>query len=451
MSGIVVLKFGGAALRDGASVDSACRIVAQRGGDRPVLVVSAHAGVTDLLENAARAAATGRVDLHDVRIRHRSILAQLGLDGELCDRHLRQLHQLLEQIAQKGQLPLRDLDLVLSFGERISARIVARALAGHGLEATPVDAFDLGFVTDSNHGHARPLAGIGADIKSAIDRVHGIPVVTGFLARDSHGHLTTLGRNGSDLTASVLAEALAAREIQFWKPVPGILTADPELVPDARCIPWLTYLEAAECAFHGSRLLHPASVAPALRAAVAVRVLDVRKPDAPGTVFVMDTEAPADQRGPVAIATKAGVVRMDLQVDAPEERGELASRLFSTLDEFGLSHGLLSVDGLRLSAVVEPGPGMPGALDRLGPIVTLAHDLAVVAVVGSDVGSDTAVGVKAYETLRAHDIDVVGAFLGDRERSQCFLVHGADLMPAARALHANMLTATRAGQPGSAD
>jgi len=451
MSGTVVLKFGGAALKDGDSVSSACRIVAQRGGQRPVLVVSAHAGVTDLLETAARAAATGRVDLHDLRIRHRSILSQLGLDGELCDRHLRQLHQLLEQISHKGQLPLRDLDLVLSFGERMSSRIVARVLESQGLPATPVDAFDLGFLTDSNHGHARPLVGIGAEIKAALARVQGIPVVTGFLAKDRDGNLTTLGRNGSDLTASVLAEALGACEIQFWKSVPGILTADPELVPDARPIPWLTYLEAAECAFHGSRVLHPASVAPALRAAVAVRVLDVRTPDAPGTVFVMDTEARVDQRGPVAVASKAGVVRLDLAVDAPEERGELASRLFSTLEEFGLSHSLLSVDGLRLSAVVEPGPGMPGALDRLGPLVTLAHDLAVVAVVGSDVGSDTAVGVEAYEILRAAGIDVVGASLGDRERSQCFLVHGSDLEPAARALHAGILGATRSREPRSAD
>ena len=146
---------------------------------------------------------------------------------------------------------------------------VSGALARTGVEATPVDAFDLGFLSDSNHGHARPLSGIGDSIRTTLERVPGIPVVTGFLAKDRAGNLTTLGRNGSDLTASVLAEALAASEVQFWKPVAGILTADPELVPTARRIPSLTYMEAAECAFHGSRVLHPACVAPALRAGLA--------------------------------------------------------------------------------------------------------------------------------------------------------------------------------------
>lgn len=445
-----VLKFGGAALRDGPAIERVTRIVREHGGDCPVLVVSAHEGITDMLENAARGAAQGESEFSDLRVRHRSILSQLGLDPELCDRHHRQLAQLLGQIARKEQLPLRDLDLVLSFGERISARIVARALECAGQPATPVDAYDLGFRTDSNHGSARPLAGIGASIREALADVPGIPIVTGFLAHDSDGNLTTLGRNGSDLTASVLAEALAPAspdsvEIQFWKCVPGILTADPDLVPDARRIPELTYEEAAECAFHGSRILHPASVAPAIRGEVAVRVLDVRNPEAPGTRFVTTHPGP-ERTGPLAIATKSGVVRLDVVVEAPGDRSEIARRLFATLDEFGVLHGLVSADGSRLGAVVDPGPGLPGALDaleRLGVRVHLERDLAVVAVVGSHLPGHVAAGVEAYDALRLSGVDVVGAFLGDRERSQAFLLRDDRLAEAARTLHAALLPTAR--------
>lgn len=431
-----VLKFGGAALADGPSVRRACRIVAEgAAAGPPVVVVSAHRGVTDLLETVALAAAAGRIEAAGVRIRHRSLFAQLGLPSELLDRFWRELLQLLAQVRERGSLGAAELDLALSFGERSSARVVARVLDGLGVPATPVDAWDLGFLTDSNHGRARPLEGIDAAIRAALEEVPGVPVVTGFLAKDRRGNLTTLGRNGSDVTASVIAEAIGARELEFWKAVGGILTADPALVPDARTLASVTYDEAAELAFHGARVLHPAAIAPAVRARAAVRVRDVHAPDDPGTAFT-----PAAVRaGPVSVASRAAVLRLELCVDAPERRGERAARLFDVLDACGVGHGLLSASGERICAFVEPGPGIPAALAELGPGARVVGDLATVALVGHGLGASRDLARRALDRLQDAGVTVQHAFLGARAASQAFVVAAADLERAVRALHDGVL------------
>src|SRR5688572_3241238 len=160
----IVMKFGGAALADGAGIRRVGEILAARGGARPVAVVSAALGVTELLIAAAAAAAEGRSELERVRVRHRTLLSQCGLDQELLNHLLSELAAVLEGIRSRRALTAAERDFVLSFGERMSARIVAAALRAGGRNATPVDAFDLGLISDSNHGCARPLAGTSAAI-----------------------------------------------------------------------------------------------------------------------------------------------------------------------------------------------------------------------------------------------------------------------------------------------
>ena len=191
----------------------------------------------------------------------------------------------------------------MSFGERASARIVAGCFEAAGIPATPVDSYDLGLTTDSNHGNARPLPSEHAAVKRSVSEVPGVPVVTGFLAKDRAGNLTTLGRNGSDLSAALLAEAIGAGAVEFWKGVPGILTADPLIVPDARPIERLSFADAEELGQLGARVLHPDAIAPAKRADVEVCVRFVEDPAHPGTTLTGEEGADA----PVAaVATTRG-------------------------------------------------------------------------------------------------------------------------------------------------
>ena len=306
-----VLKFGGAALADGATLRRSLRHVQGQldsaSHQAPIVVVSALAGVTDDLYLSAKEAAMGQAAhpleraASRLRIRHHSVLSQLGLSSELLGRHLRDLSVLLAGIAQQGRLEAANLDLVLSFGERMSARIFAAALEQSGVEATPVDAWDVGLLSDSNHGQAQPVDGIQPLIRKALRATPGVPVVTGFLAQNQSGQLTTLGRNGSDLTAALLAEAVGASELVFYKDVAGIHSADPKRIAAAFPLDLASYAEAAELAFHGSAVLHPAAVAPAIRAQVPVRILPIDPKGAQaGTLLV-----PRIQReGPTALACR---------------------------------------------------------------------------------------------------------------------------------------------------
>lgn len=432
---VKVLKFGGAALTDGPGIQRACQIVRQFGGERPVVVVSAHHGVTDLLDTVARSAADGHLEGDRVRIRHRSILRQLSLDSELLDRHFTELFGLLSEIKHRGRLQSGERDLVLSYGERMSSRIVAQALRREGVLATPVDAFDLGLTTDSNHGDAQPLPGSQAAIREALAGVPGIPVVTGFLAKDRLGNVTTLGRNGSDLTAALVAEAVGAEELQLWKVVDGMMTADPAIVPNARVIERLGFQQAAEYAFHGAEVLHAAALAPAQRAEFSVRLLNVNAADAPGTLL----EAHSSGAGPIGIASRRKVLRLDLDMGWSEPRGARLSELFTVLARARVEPGIVSVSSERATVVLPASANVDEVLAELGRRARVEQGLALVAVIGRSAGDDAAIVRQALSILSDAHISVVDAFIGSRQHSQAFLVDADELEHAVRALHTGLL------------
>ena len=329
---IKVMKFGGAALRDGPGVSRAVELVIEHGGERPVVVVSALEGVTDLLVDAARAAARGEVSTETIRIRHKSVLSQLGADPELLDRYNRELSLILESIRSRRELGSVELDHVLSFGERASARIVAKCFESQGVMATPVDSYDLGLTTDSNHGNARPLSGERVRLTRSIWEIPGVPVVTGFLAKDGAGNLTTLGRNGSDLSAALLAEAIGADIAEFWKCVPGVLSADPEVVPNAQPIKELCFADAEELGHLGARVLHPDAIAPAVRAGIEVKVRFVGDSSHPGTALIKESGGV----GPVALVATMHEARHALAlVGAHSPKAEELAR--QTLEREGIS------------------------------------------------------------------------------------------------------------------
>jgi aspartate kinase len=258
--------------------------------------------VTRALDRLGRDAAEGlAVDRAEIRVRHRTLASQLALDPELLDRYLAELATLLRGVQHRRRLGPEARDGILSLGERMSARLMAAHLRARGTLATPVDAFDLGLESDSNHGSARVLSGCEESVREALERVPGVPVVTGFVAADRAGNVTTLGRNGSDLSAALLGAALGAREVQFWKTVPGVMTADPKLVPGARTHARLCYSDAAAYARAGAEVLHPDTLEPLAATSIPARVLDVTDPAGAGTLVAEG----APLAGPLGIATYA--------------------------------------------------------------------------------------------------------------------------------------------------
>lgn len=420
-----VMKFGGAALRDGASVRAAGELIAAAG--RPAVVVSAHHGVTALLDRAAREAADGRLETDAIRVRHRALLAQLELDAERLDRLFGELFGVLAEVRERGALDAGTRDFVLSFGERMSARIVAAHLRRRGVEATPLDAFDLGLVSDSRHGGARPLPGTGEALRASLAEVPGVPVVTGFLARDADGRLTTLGPNGSDLSASLVAEAVGALELVFFKRVAGIMTADPARVPHARVIDELSFDEAAELAANGAEILHPAALEPAVRSGVRVRLVDFDAPERPGTTLAR--RAPGE--GPRALAGQEPLHELIVPMPTGGGRAEALAQTFDVVRDAGAEPVIVSATGARIHVYASREDALARAAERLDGAVTRERTFTALTLVGRGDG----LGARMLAVLHAEGIAPRHAIVQEHALSRTTLVDVTDGARALRAMH----------------
>lgn len=438
MSFPLVMKFGGVGLEDGPAVLRACDVIAARRDQNPIVVVSAHAGVTAALEASAQRAAAGVFDLEALRIRHKSLLRQLGLDPELLNRLLSELSQVIYSISDRRSMQAGELDFVLSLGERMSARVVAASLRQRGHDATPIDAFDLGLTTDSCHGQARPLPGTEASLRRSLDEIPGIPVITGFLAKDGSGNLTTMGRNGSDLTAALVSKAVGAKDLILWKTVAGLMTADPALVPNPGLMPELSIDEAAEMAFHGASVLHPTALDPLRETHTSLWLRDMRDENSPGTRI---HGAGAD----AATLAVTGCTRlMGLQVTT--EVGSVPTNLFALMHAHHVQPRFLDTSARGVTIYAPPSSGFEILIRELADRATRLPDLASVVLVG---GGARGVGARALELLNEAGLDPRRAHLDPEGLSQVLLFEMDQQAAASQLLHRELCVPTSARRPRS--
>ena len=310
---MIVMKFGGSSVGDRDRIRTAAGLVVERLPLKPLVVVSAvgsssgadgrpRAKVTDLLIGAARKAVAGDPlsGFQEIQERHYEVLDGLELDRGLIEGELAELNELLRGVFLVKELTSRTLDYAMSFGERISAKILAAEIVRRGVKAAAVDSYDIGFLTDGRFGAAHPLSDSPARIRDAVAaRDEDLIVTTGFIGKNAGGEITTVGRGGSDYSASYFAAALGAEEVQIWTDVDGVLTADPSLIKEAHSIERMTFREAAELAYYGAQVLHPATMVPAVEKGIPVRVLNTFRPEAGGTLIVPDTQGEED--GPARV------------------------------------------------------------------------------------------------------------------------------------------------------
>ena len=288
---MVVMKFGGSSVADAERIRHVASIIKAYKDEKPVVVLSAMGDTTDHLLEAANTAVEGKVDISRVEKLHRETAEKLGIKIEAIESLLKELTQLLTGLSMLKELTKRTRDYLVSFGERMSVRMMAAYLENQGIPAKFYDAWDIGMTSDSNFMAAELLDEVWQTIPEHLNsykdgKTTEIPIVTGFIAKDKKGNITTLGRGGSDLTATMIGSAMKAKEIQTWKDVDGILTADPRVVKDARPVPEVTYEEAAELAYFGAQVLHPRSMMPCLKSGVPVRVKNSYNIDSPGSIIV---------------------------------------------------------------------------------------------------------------------------------------------------------------------
>jgi aspartate kinase len=286
---MIVMKFGGSSLATPDKIKCCINIVASQIDKNPVVVVSALGKTTDNLLKVAYKALDGKVETEEIREYHFQLTKELEIDWRFVNPLICDLENLLHGVNLLKELTSRTLDHILSFGERISSRILSAGLTNEGITAAPVNAYDVGLITDSNFGNAVPLENIDQNIKQQILKLKDVPVVTGFIAKNKKGNITTLGRSGSDYTASIIGAAIHAEEIQIWTDVDGVMTADPSLCKGAQNLPIMSFSEASELAYYGAEVLHPSTLLPAITKKIPVKVSNANKPEDPGTMILSDS------------------------------------------------------------------------------------------------------------------------------------------------------------------
>jgi aspartokinase/homoserine dehydrogenase 1 len=455
-----IWKFGGASLADAAAVERATKLIRDHHGPL-VVVVSAMAGVTDILLGGARAAAQGDarggLTAADVFERKNRAVVVALLRGAARRRTLALVHSmsdeyrdLIRAIVALRDVPARASDTLVSRGERVATAIVAAALAASGRSAVAAEALDF-VVTDAHHGNATPdVAATRLRARAALLpllRRGRVPVVPGFIGRAPDGALTTLGRGGSDLTATLLARCLNARRVVLWKDVPGILTADPRLVSDARLIPQLHQREAAEVAYYGAKVLHPRALIPLEGRPTIVDVRSFYHPERLGTEISARRTLP---KYPVkALATIKGQALVTVSgkgmlgvpgiaaraFGAVHASGLSVSTIFQASSESSIGFTLAEADSTRAVAALERAFKEERALGLIEEI-SAQGGLAVIAVVGNGMEGTPGIAARVFGALAAGSVNVVAIAQGSSELNISFVVAERDAAEATRRVHA---------------
>ncbi|HEY1677483.1 MAG TPA: aspartate kinase [Candidatus Sulfotelmatobacter sp.] len=444
---VVVMKFGGTSVEDASAVRRLVDIVESRMGARPVVVVSALARVTDQLLEAGRAAAKGRLGtalamVRDIYVRHETLADSL-VDGSAysaLDRELRgdfqALEALLHDLDTVRELDRAQRDRLLGFGECFSSKLVNEALRQAGFNSTHVDARAC-IMTDANHGQANPLwdetnRGVQDALVPLLDAGR-IPVLGGYIAATKAGVLTTLGRGGSDFTAAIVGAAISATRVEIWSDVDGVMTADPKLCPDARVIRKMNFDEAAELAQFGAKVLHPATLAPAMKENIPVYVLNSRRPDAEGT----EITARARNSSPVIAITARRNVAV---VEVESARGIDASFLDAVFAAFEKHSCLVDVfatspNGVSLLAESDGSMMLEVAGDlRHAADVRWENHQALVCLIGENIRRKPEITSRVFGALTGMDARVLCHGASDRTIS--FLVSDSKAAESVQRLHA---------------
>ncbi len=440
---MIVMKFGGTSVADARAITALGTAVANAGADQPLVVVSALAGVTDMLLHLATAAEHGDAKAtvrggEALRARHLRVALDLGIDRlvtDPLDAQLQRLDAMLAAVPEGSCDTWRDG--VVGMGELLSSILVAAALQQLGLPASWFDARRV-LRTDARHGAAIPDQGAIRALATLhlapLVAAGQLPVTQGFIGATASGVPTVLGRGGSDFSAALLGAALDAERVEIWTDVSGLMTADPRLVPEALVLAEATYDESAELAAFGAKVLHPATQLPLVEADIPIVIRNTFVPEAPGTRIIAETAY--DPALPIrSISFKRGIAVM--QVRAARMLGAFGflRQIFEVFERHEIVVDVLATSEVSVSLTVDPSPRLAAVMQDLAPIgeVTLREGRGVVAVVGRGIRDTPGIAARVYQAIA--DVNVEMISLGASASNLTFIVREEDGPRVVRALH----------------
>jgi aspartate kinase len=458
---MIVMKFGGTSVEDAKAIQRVAQIVRGRVKRNPLVVVSAMAGVTDSLVRMSNAAAAGSLEvalaeLQKVRQRHFGAAHELVSGDALAglvlefEENLQSLETLLRGVSAIGELSPRTTDLVLSYGEVLSSMLVAAAFQESALPAVHVDSRSV-VVTDATYTSAQPLFDeierrLSADVAPLVAKAR-VPVMGGFIAATQDGETTTLGRGGSDYSAAIIGAALSAVAIEIWTDVEGMLTTDPRLCADAQRIRTISFDEAAELAYFGAKVLHPATLLPAVQRDIPVYILNSRKPRSSGTC--VRSKVPPSRTTFRAIAAKKGSTVINLRAPRMLFASGFLRTMFDVLERHRCPVDLVSTSEVSVSLVVDPTHDVAGIvpeLKQLGEVEVEPHK-AIVCLVGKDIRGTVGIAASVFNVLAKAGVNIHMISQGASEINISVVIDEEAVPVAVKHLHAHFFPVQTKSSP----
>lgn len=436
---MIVMKFGGSSVANAERIKHVASIIKAYREKRPVVVLSAMGDTTDHLLAAADLAVTGTVDVAGVAKLHEETARELGINIDAIEALLAELKQLLTGISMLKEISRRSRDYLVSFGERMSVRMMAAYLRSQGVDAKFYDAWDIGFVSDSNYMAAELLDEVWENIPRHLGSYskgldNAIPIVTGFIAKDKRGIITTLGRGGSDLTATMIGAAMNAEEVQTWKDVDGILTSDPRVVKEAKPVPEVTYEEAQELAMFGSQVLHPRSMVPVRKSGTPVRVKNSYNIESKGTIIV---ERHSGKVPPVCAITSVKHVQLiDMVSNRMLGAAGFLAHIFNNFLKWNVCIDVIATSEVSVSCTVSGKEKLEGLVQDLSKAcdVSVRKERAIVTVI-CDVEHSSAILASGFEALADEGINVQMISQGASKVNISFIVNDDEADRTVQILH----------------
>lgn len=443
---MIVVKFGGTSVGDAEAIERTASIVKGRLDRQPAVVVSALGGATNALLAIGEQSAKGHLigalrGVETLRDRHfQQCENLLGTSSEAAEvaaemsATFDELASLAEALSVLGHATPRSFDAIAAFGEQLSSHLVAAFFKLRGIPAEHLDARDV-FVTDDNFMGAEPqtdaIAEASRELVLPLIKEGKVPVMGGFIGRTASGITTTLGRGGSDYSASLLGAALHADAIEIWTDVDGMLTADPRVVKGSQLIEQIRFDEASELASFGAKVLHPNTIAPAVRLGIPVFIYNSRNPTGKGTRITFD----APRRAVSAIAGKGGITVVKVGAAKMLFAKGFLRKVFDIFERNGVSVDVVATSEVSVSVTVDDPSGLDSLVVDLATLgdVSVERDRAIVAVVGAAISEEGAAmgrAIGALDGIKVHMMSLSATGI-----NLTIIVDGDQLNPAMERLH----------------
>ena len=448
---MIVMKFGGTSVESAVAIERVASIVKARLDRHPIVVVSAMGKTTNKLLALAQTAIDGERDqyirqLHDLRDFHsreaRQVvpLADRAELDRMLDEQFQEMTELVKGLAVLGELTPRSIDAISSYGERLSSYVVSLAFEHYGVPCVHVDSRKV-IVTDGRHTQAAPIfAETYRRLKATVAPLAAQKVVVmgGFIGSTEQGVTSTLGRGGSDFTASIVGAGVHAEEIQIWTDVDGMLTADPTIMPGGHRVKVISFAEAAELAYFGAKVLHPATVIPAIEHNIPVLFLNSRRPDVPGTRIVAETVKGGN--AVKSIACKRKITLVNIQSTRMFMAHGFLRRIFEIFDRYETPVDMIATSEVSVSLTIDNTKHLDKIVAEMNDFadVTTEPDQAIVCLVGENIRHTPGVAARAFGSLGGANIRMISQ--GASLLNIGFVIAEKDLPHAVSSLHAEFFT-----------